>query len=335
MNKAPMDSERIEAEAARWLARRDGGLDSGQRAAFERWRAADARHAAIFGEIEAAWSMLDRPRDHGRAGQLRGELVRRARRRLQRRIALGAVAAMTVIAAVLILPFSGSVRPAPGAVASAVRVIAPEQQILPDGSITRLPAGSRIAVDFTPAMRRVRLLRGQAHFEVQKDSARPFVVIAGAVEVRAVGTAFAVTLAADEVEVLVTEGRVAVEAGDAEAARRPAAEPALVTAGTALVVPIAAAPAAVPLTPQDIERRLAWRWERIEFTDTTIAEAAALFNRRKGARLQIGDDAVAAMRVTGVFRADNAEGFVNLLESGFGIRVERRAGGELVLHTSR
>jgi transmembrane sensor len=57
----------------------------------------------------------------------------------------------------------------------------------------------------------VVLERGEAHFQVAKNPARPFVVVARGVEIRAVGTAFSVGLESTRVEVLVTEGQVAVE----------------------------------------------------------------------------------------------------------------------------
>jgi transmembrane sensor len=92
-----------------------------------------------------------------------------------------------------------------------------ERVSLADGTMVELNSASEVAVQFSPAERRVRLVRGEAHFTVAKNKARPFLVEAGAVAVRAVGTAFNVRLGGKEVEVLVTEGKVAVaevERGD-------------------------------------------------------------------------------------------------------------------------
>src|SRR5437660_1453063 len=74
---------------------------------------------------------------------------------------------------------------------SSAVVLRPEKQILADGSVVELKSGAEIAVDFTGAYRRVALKRGEAHFQVAHQS-RPFVVTAGPIEFRAVGTAFAV-----------------------------------------------------------------------------------------------------------------------------------------------
>ena len=90
---------------------------------------------------------------------------------------------------------------------SIVALITP---MLDDGSVAELNRGAEIEVNYTVAERRVVLRRGEALFTVAKNPARPFVVRAGGVDVRAVGTAFNVKLAGPNLEVLVTEGTVHV-----------------------------------------------------------------------------------------------------------------------------
>ena len=175
-----------------------------------------------------------------------------------------------------------------------------------------------------------------------KNPARPFVVCVGGVDVRAVGTAFAVRLAPENVEVIVTEGRVALStaaAADGPANPPPVTLVAALDAGQRAV--IARASPATPPRLSAVEReamttQLAWRQPRLEFTDTTRTEASALFNRTAhGARLRVADAAVAGRRITGVFRADNVDGFVTLLEASLGVRAERRGDGEIVLCDAR
>ena len=64
-----------------------------------------------------------------------------------------------------------------------------ESRALDDGTVVELNGGAEIEVQFTAAERRLRLVRGEAHFQVAKNPLRPFVVEAGGVAVRAVGTA--------------------------------------------------------------------------------------------------------------------------------------------------
>lgn len=81
---------------------------------------------------------------------------------------------------------------------------------LEDGSIAFLGADSAIEIAYDASRRSVRLLSGQAYFEVRKDSVRPFHVVAGSVDTVDLGTAFDVRLRPDGVSVAVNHGSVAV-----------------------------------------------------------------------------------------------------------------------------
>ena len=84
MNRRSPDSaaNRIEAEAATWIARHDAGLTPAEKREFEIWRAADPRHADAFGRFTLTWSALGRPRRTGSSDRLTREL--NALRRRQR-----------------------------------------------------------------------------------------------------------------------------------------------------------------------------------------------------------------------------------------------------------
>lgn len=339
------DAAAIDDEAADWLARRDAGFAPGEAAEFNRWLKADPRHAAAVAVIESAWLAINRPRQSGVAHTVLKELDRRARVRRWRRLALTASTAGLAAAAAFVfafLPRSPSPARDPhtptAAVATALR---PAQQLLADGSMVELNAIAEISVDFSSTRRRVKLLRGEAHFSVSKDTARPFVVTAGPVEVRAVGTQFAVGLAPEKVEVLVNEGRVAIERIVAPASSPNPytlpAEPAslFAAAGARVEVLFGQAPEQSPLvtqlTPDELERELAWRRKRVEFTGTPLGEAVVLFNRQNRVQLSLDDDALSALRVSGIYWTDNPEGFARLVEASFGLRAQRVSDESIVL----
>jgi len=335
----------IESRAAAWLARRDGGLSAREAAEFARWCDSDPRHAAAVREIESTWAAFDRPSATGRTESLRGELralEARDRRRWRARGAAGVCAVAACLAVYLSIQRPGpqEATALPPVVATA-RFSAPERQVLADGSVVEFKPGAEIAVAFSEEKRVVMLRKGEAHFSVMKNAQRPFFVEAGGVSVRAVGTAFAVQLGGKEVEVVVTEGKVSVAAAppieaagsvsprnDQALTAGPTGAP-LVAAGQRTSVPLvpsAAVAAVVALSPTELAERLSWRVPRLEFTETTVAEAIALFNRHSATRLTTADGAVAAMRITGVFRADNIEGFVRALETSLRLRAEYGAG---------
>jgi len=203
---------RPEEVAADWLARREAGLSVDEQAEFSRWLLADPRHADAVQRIESTWRLLRKPRFTGQADEVARAVELLVERRTRRRLLTGVGVATLAAAAALvmaILPLK-TVPMERDRVADSV-TLKPERRTLLDGSVVELNAGAEIEVDFAAERRDVRLVQGAAHFAVARDPSRPFVVTAGRVAVRAVGTEFMVQFAPDEVGVLVTEGRVAVE----------------------------------------------------------------------------------------------------------------------------
>lgn len=184
-------------------------------------------------------------------------------------------------------------------------------------------------VEFSPAVRRVTILRGEAHFEVAHDTARPFVVVAGEVSVRAVGTAFSVRLAPRDVNVLVTDGRVAVDRATVDPVAAPAQPLAFVSKGARVAVdaadliPSAPAPVVVEVSAPELAERLAWRVPRLEFNDTPLREAVELFNRHGNVHLSLASPALGELRVSGFVRADNAPALLQLLRADYGVEAQR------------
>jgi len=313
------------------VARRDAGMSAAQQEELDRWLEADPRHREALGLYDSAWSALAQPTNSGAGAELERHLATLAGRRGRRRMTTaGAAAALVVLLGlgVVMRQRSGVI---PASSAPTALVLAPVRKTLPDGSVVELRGSAKISVNYTATARRVVLSQGEAYFSVEKDTARAFIVSAGGVDVRAVGTAFSVQLGTSTVEVVVTHGAVAVDkslaAASAEAPRP--ASPATVDAGKRVLVnrmgPANDAEASVVPTAE-MGERLAWRSLRLEFTRTPLAEAIALLNQHApptAARLTVADATIGAMRVTGVFRADNTDGFVHLLEGAFGVKAER------------
>lgn len=263
------------------------------------------------------------------------EVARKIRVRRRRRTAI--IAGASVVAMSVGLWFFTGANRNLGALtpplATAI-VTEPRRQTLPDGSVVFLRAGAEIAADFSATTRRVALRRGEAHFDVVKDPARPFIVSTSGVDVRAVGTAFSVSLGGPAVEVLVTHGRGAVEPTDHVSA--------FVDVGQRARVPSAGAAAEVRvLSSAELAQAVAWRAPQIEFSRTPLAEAVALINARLSLAGQPhitadpADARLSELRLSGFLAADNAEGFLLLLESNFGIRADRSGTDVIVLRATR
>lgn len=330
-SKAPHSSSLADTAAA-WLARRDAGFLPDEERAFSAWCAADPRHAAAVAQLENSWSALDRPLQAGMEDEVIEKLSAYANeRRKRRRSGVIAVAMMLLIAGGMTW-WSVDRSMDPPARQRAV-VLSPAQETLVDGSLVELKTGAQIAVQFTPKVRRVLLRGGEAHFQVTKDPNRPFVVVAGQLEVRAVGTGFLVQLSRETVEVLVTEGKVAVEVAgpdrvELSSAVVPEKRPALaLEAGHRTVLDRSAEqltmPQVVSVSAPEMAERLGWRTRRFEFTGAPLSEAVALLNRYNDVQFVIADTTLANECISGIFRADNVEGFVHMLASGLPVVIER------------
>jgi transmembrane sensor len=269
------------------------------------------------------------------------ELHARARRRRRRRgVIVGGVVAALLLCFVVWRPVPRHA--AESATSKPLQVSVPRQQVLPDGSRVELRDDARIEIDFSGSQRRVALLSGEAHFSVEKDPARPFIVRASGVEVRAVGTAFAVEMATRGVEVLVTEGRVAVDHAAATATASPEVTPlAFVAAGQGTIIEPAAAetprppPRVVAINEAAMAERLAWRVPRLELSGTPLADAVEAFNQHSKVKLVIGDPSLARVQVSGIVRADQADALVSLLASNFDVTAERQGSETVLLRRAR
>jgi transmembrane sensor len=243
--------------------------------------------------------------------------------------------------------------PAPFALIESTDIGGQRNVELPDGSVIRLNTDSAVDVRFAESERRVRLVRGEAHFTVARQTTRPFIVSAAGVDVRVVGTVFNVRLRSDSVDVLVTEGKVRVAAPAGEPDKwTPADFSAAPQAGLSVGQPLselgagqkvsielapksAPAPAApVAVSTAEIRQTLAWQTQRLDFDATPLSEIVEEFNRYNRHKLIVPDARLNAQRFGGSFPAGDAQTFVRMLEADFGVVAERH-GDETRLRLRR
>lgn len=339
----------IEAAAVHWLGLRDAGqMTSSLETDFERWLAADERHVLAYASLDAMWSDLGNLSNR-RVGDTipNPDLLapEKSAKPWKQYVPIPLAAAAAL--AIGLFVWQEYERSESLTRTVVTQVGASDTLKLPDGSVIRLNTDTLVDVQYTEAERRVLLRRGEAHFTVAKNRERPFVVQAGKVDVRAVGTAFNVRFDPQAVEVLVTEGKVQVDnavTGNSLLATVPAADvdvPVL-ESGQRVVIPlekvektvVPAPAAAAAVQPAAVQRALAWQEQRLEFEDVALETVISEFNRYNTHKLFIADEQLKAQRFSGKFRSDGYEGLVRLLESSFGVRVER-SRDQTVLHSTR
>lgn len=319
----------IERQAAQWLVRRDAdGWSPSDQAAFDDWVGQSTANRIAVIRLRTVWNKAGRLRASDRdvttvdAGfsieppSAMEELRHPHQRRWIWPAALAASLALVFVPAYQRFAASHDYSTPVGGY---------QQLPLADGSRVDLNTASHVAVKYSKAERHIRLAQGEAFFKVAKDRSRPFVVEAGGYRVVAVGTAFTVRLRGADVEVVVSEGRVRID-GPSRGRRAP---PLYVSAGEEVLAASAGA-AVKPVSANELDAALSWREGLLVFEAKPLGEVAAEFNRYNHDQLVV-DPSAARVIVDGSFRADNVEGFLRLLQQGFGVSSDRARPGEIIL----
>jgi transmembrane sensor len=189
--------------------------------------------------------------------------------------------------------------------------------VLSDGSLVTLNTASAVEVRFESNHRLVRLLSGEALFQVAHDAARPFDVTTGYTTVRAVGTQFNVDRRATATTVTVVEGRVAVLTAS-ENATNDAQNRLPLEAGEQVVV---SPQRARQVVHADVATAIAWTQRKLIFEHRRLAEVADEFNRYNRQIIDIHGDSLRDQQVTGVFQANDASSFLEFLARTPGVTV--------------
>lgn len=324
--------------AGEWLLRLESDdLDQREVAAWLEWYSADHAHRIAFDELQAQYERLRAVPDEQRR-RLADAITKQPAARVPKTSGLHwrswplAVAA-TVLVSVCVAWFMSTQRnvtAAPGALYTAVYSTprAEQEEVkLPDGSVVRLGALSSVSLSYTPAARYL-VLEGEASFQVAHDAGRPFVVQAGVLTVKAVGTAFNIRRAKNRTVVTVSEGIIDVAE---QGVRGSGALSALMPRSTAVnrVVRVSAgeqikldAPnASLDVTTGDPGAAVAWQVGRLEFINEPLDAVIVSVNRYYSREIILADN-VAEIRYTGTVLPDRIDEWLSALQSAFPLRME-------------
>ncbi len=294
-----------EMQAAAFVARMDSGhWSEGDEAELQDWLRADYRRHGLLLQAQAGWMTLGaadgtmQPIDKGLSP------IRLGRRSMM--LGGGALAASIAGAFLLIgrgTTYStdlGEIRRVP----------------LADGSSAAINSASQLVVTLSEQRRDVHLTKGEAWFRVAKDPKRPFVVEAGSVLVRAVGTAFSVRRRTDGAEVIVSEGVVEGWASGAEGhrVRLTAGQRAFIADNSAIIVQNDEL--------ADADRALAWREGFIDLAGTSVSDAVEDFNRYNRRKLVLDDPGLGREQIDGIFRTDDPLGFAHAVGRIFEAQID-------------
>ncbi|MDB5908457.1 MAG: hypothetical protein JWP34_2571 [Massilia sp.] len=299
-------ADKIEAQAADWIARRDGdGWTQEQQAALDAWLHEDVAHRVGYLRLDSSWRRADR------LGSLRVPGRRSVAERTGWRLAPWRMAAGFLLVVCAGWYVSNEVHNLPTSYATTVGESRPVA--MADGSRVLLNTDTHLRTRLAKDCRMVWLDSGEAYFEVAHDASRPFVVEAGDSRITVLGTKFSVRRDGGRVQVVVVEGRVQV--GPTAAGAVPA-----VVSRNDVVLAERGHVDVTRETDAGVDGQLGWRQGKLIFDQMTLAQAAQEFNRYNNRKLVVDADA-AGLRIGGAFKVDNVDGFARLLNQGFGLKV--------------
>ncbi|MGZ5598967.1 MAG: FecR family protein [Methylobacter sp.] len=204
-------------QASAWFARLHANdVTTEEQEQFKNWYGASRQHAEAYDKICRLWDLLEAPAKRVEAG-LKAEQPAPAQQPLPgKQPYIRRFMAASALTLAMLLSYQ---LPTHYQNWQSDYHTAPGQQLtvsLDDGSRLILNTNTALAVDFSGQQRQIELLRGEAYFQVYPDKIRPFIVSNGSAKAHAVGTAFSVKKADDDMRVIVSEGTVEVSAGKAD-----------------------------------------------------------------------------------------------------------------------
>ncbi|WP_162244878.1 FecR family protein [Aminobacter sp. DSM 101952] len=317
--KPRQDTAQSAEAALHWMiALEDKPDDAEVATAFEAWLASSDDHVKAWAEARHVWKVLGAAhearemagrRDHMRRSSSKTPMARGTRRRGYFTASILAVATICV-AAVFLQDIRIWLQ------ADYSTGVAQTREIrLEDGSTVHLGADSAIEVAFDQASRNIRLLTGEAYFEVEPDAARPFRVDAGDVDTTVLGTAFDVRMMAEGTAIAVNRGRVAVASS---------------TAAEVSGAPLEAGDWVRVSHAGKVERGRdvpdlagGWRSGMLVVKDRSVGEVAEALGRYYRGRIVLADAAIAGQRVTGVYNLNEPIGALTAVAAAHGAYVHQ------------
>ncbi len=240
--------------------------------------------------------------------------------------------------------------------------------VMPDGSILWLNSSTKILVNYSDDFRRINLVKGEAHFEVAKDATRPFEVYADNRLIRAIGTAFTVHKLNGTIEVLVSEGTVelaivnntlvvipddyqAIQIGqnledkkslltNNKVTKQPANVTKILgtlTAGQRISIPVQNDNISDidELDTSEVTRFLSWKEGKLVFAGESLEEVIKEITRHTPVQIDVLDPQLKSMRIGGQFQVGETDALFYVLESGFGISVNKVTDNHVQLRVKK
>jgi len=309
----------VEACASDWLARKYefGDWSDEDSAALDTWLKQSPTHLIAYARLEEAWKAADRLHALRECGA-QGPRSSRARSSYLR------IAAVVAILGAAGIVWAGVRSQLPSVKTFTTPVGGRQVLTLSDGSSMELNTDTVLRVALSDRQRTVWLDRGEAYFHVKHNAARPFVVYANGRRITDLGTKFLVRKESGKLEVALLEGRVRLDAASDELQAMT-----VLTAGDDAVA-IGDVTSVTKESIRDVLEKLSWKNGVIVFDHTTLADAAAEFNRYNTTKIIIADASTASITIDGTFPTNGVAAFAEAARDTFKLHA-KETGSEIVI----
>ena len=278
---------------------------------------------------------------------------------LGKKLVMGAVTSFALSAFILvtyILPLSENASPL--ITSNGVYFTNKGQQkssTLADGSIVYLNTDSKIKVEYTSSVRNITLVKGEAHFDVAHNKEIPFRVYGAQGRVEAVGTAFTVRLNEQALDVLVTEGKVALASqnvirtnnmlNDLSEHDSELISIGTLKAGQRAVIDTWASvqnnkirineTARQLISQEEMQKLESWRSGYLVFSGESLDKVITEISRFTNQNIGIVDPAIKSIEIGGRFNINEIDEVFNALEANFPVDVSHVNYNEIQISSKK
>ncbi|WP_206485794.1 FecR domain-containing protein [Thalassotalea sp. G2M2-11] len=326
----------IDDEASIWLVRLDdGNLSEASKKELKAWLAADKRHPAALKAMADIWDDMD-------------EILnivddKNTSKNISLWPVLQPVLKPVMLAATIsFLAIFIWLTPADSIQKSTYATLVGQQMdtVFDDGSIVHLNTNSRIEAEYSDEKRIIKLVKGEALFEVAHDAERPFIVYVGDRLVQAIGTKFVIHFAAENIQVTVTDGKVKMSkvALNKQLADIKDLDPSAIekddvyiAKGEKVLVGSDKHPTLTQIKPELIKRELSWLDGKLIFDNEELFDVIAEINRYFDITIVLKDPSLHNIRISGRFDLGDSDALIEALELSFNIKSQRLDANKVLL----
>jgi transmembrane sensor len=334
INKDPMD------EASLWITRLDRGLSEQEQVELKSWLQVSHTHVEVFMQLVKLWDKMES------LSHLSELFPHKPQPVSNKKTPFLAWAASFIFASLISLGLwlNADIFIGQGAVQivqfnDEYETNVGEQStfFLQDKTRIKLNTNTLVKVTYTDKQRVFELLRGEMHVVVAHNKHKPLSVYAGSNIIQAVGTAFNVELGNDDVELIVTDGKVLVSDINHKSLAplklknvHLSPESFSVSKGQKAQLK-ASNTSIVGIDNGKLASDLAWQEGNLIFRGESLFDAMQEVSRYTNYQFDFGDEDTKNLQIAGLFKTSDISGLLAALESNFDVIFKKMSNNKIKL----